>query len=155
MKKFVICLLSCILCLIPLALAGCGDSPNEESLEECPIGYMVEPYPSFPFDYSMQWNETEYLIHIDSITITLIEKNIINEGDIVSGEFFPYTFHVVVRAYTAATLADRSISVRLLRNDSLTMLKSNVKNTGEIEWTQIWHTMSIPQVSFSDIILYD
>lgn len=77
MKKLFVDLISAVLCFSLFALVGCGKNKattTETSPDMCEIGYQVDVYPEFAFDYLAQLNEESYTVHIETITVTLIEK---------------------------------------------------------------------------------
>ena len=157
MKKLSIGLLVILMCGILCVFAGCDTNPTENkdiNIEDCEVGYKVDVYPNFPFDYSAELDGESYIVHIESIEVTLTEKNAIKEGEVVTEQFYPYAFTVVAKANTTSTLVGRTINIRILRNDLLCMIQTKVKESGEIEWVQIWNLFSIPKLSFSDIILF-
>lgn len=155
MKKiFTFALSLTVLLCATLGLSACGET-KEASLEDCEIGYQVHVYPEFAFNYSLNWDDTNYLFYIESITVTLTEKKSIDSETTLAGTFYPYTFQVSANATTTSELAGRLVSIRLLKNDALTMLQTTIQPDGKIEWSQTWYAMSEPLISFSDILLYN
>ena len=155
MKKLFVALISAVLCFSLFAFVGCGKNSEIPSPDDYQVGYQITPYPNFSFNYVAEVENETYTVSISSLTITLTEKNVIEPNQTISGEFYRFSFQVVIKATTDSILTNRETAIRLLRNDTLTMLKSTIQEDGTIEWAQVWHTLSIPQVCFSDIIIYN
>lgn len=119
MKKFGYILLSLILCLTGLTVAGCSKDKYDDytvDLSKLEVGAEIPVYPNCEFDYVLtptneEFNGKEITFHINSIAATLSGKNYINEGDVVKTAFYPFEITVHVSGQTDITLAGKTISV--------------------------------------------
>lgn len=111
MKKLFVSLFSVVLFVFSIVgFTACGNNNSLPDLADCEIGYQLPVYPTCEFDY--KYND-EYIVHIDSITVTLVEKNTIEEGDILDEKFSPYYAEWIVKGSTDATLAGKDIFIEL------------------------------------------
>lgn len=133
MKKFSYILLSLILCLACLAIAGCSSDErnNTVDLSKIEVGAEIPVYPNCEFDYVLtphiegSESNKEYTFHVSSFTATLIKKNSIQEGDKLTETFYPFEVQVSLSGYTSQDLAGYTLSV-IIWHESLIDL-SNIR----------------------------
>lgn len=134
MKKFSYILLSLILCLTCLAVAGCSNDERDDytvDFSKMEVGAEIPVYPNCEFDYVLtphiegSESSKEYTFHISSLTATLVKKNSIQEGGILTEAFYPFEVQVNVAGYTSQDLAGYTLSV-MIWHESLIDL-SNIR----------------------------
>lgn len=157
MKKLFVSLFSVVLFVSSIVgFTACGNNNSLPDLADCEIGYQLPVYPTCEFDY--KYND-EYIVHIDSITVTLVEKNTIEEGDILDKKFFPYYVEWVVKGSTSVTLAGKNIFIELHSTEDSSGTSKNYHGTIESDGTffvknkrgtyenSIWYFNEVSQIS--------
>lgn len=104
MKKLSIVLVTIVLCCSAFLFTGCDQAktvennsviPSQYDLSKMEVGTIVDLYP--PFDYKLvERDQTEHIIHVKSFTATLLKKNTINKGDLISGYFSKYEIQIEI-----------------------------------------------------------
>lgn len=127
MKKFAVGTILIALCtVLCLGFVGCSKPqvlPKDNELPNLPdaeIGTQFTIYPTVPFNYQI---EEGFVIHFDSITATLIEKNEIEENGTITDEYYtPYIVEIKVLGSTDPVHAGEKIYIKFAY---LSMVYSN------------------------------
>lgn len=146
MKKFSYILLSLILCLTCLAVAGCSNDEYDDyivDLSKMEVGAEIPVYPNCEFDYVLTpYNELhadvnkEYTFHISSLTAKLAKKNSISSNDVVSEQFYPFEIQIDTTGYTSPELAGYTFSIKVCCQTSfidIAGIDCVISPTGEFE----------------------
>ena len=94
MKKVCLILVGLLLCFSFAGISGCADNSRENNvpttydLSKIEVGTEMPIYPAFEFDYKVN---DDLIIRISSMSVTLTEKNEINPGDIIEGDYNFFT----------------------------------------------------------------
>lgn len=159
MKKLTIALIVlAILACSVFALTACNKEetttdPFAYDLSKMEVGDEIPVYPGVSFDYVL---EDGNVVHIESITATLVAKNVINEGDTIEGKFYPYEIEFNVKAKTSAELVGENIVI-YLADDELTgfALVDIVDENGSLTITDSYGFVGSSPLRFSNIsIMY-
>lgn len=140
MKKLFVALISTVLCFSLFAFAGCENNHTQvetPNLSECDIGFQVPIYPSFEFDYQVN---NECLVHISSITMTLVEKNYLQQGELVTGDFQPFVFELNAIGKTEERFAGEKIYIQLQAEEQYKtqyFYSAIVNGDGTIAWEEL------------------
>lgn len=158
MKKFLVVCLSLICLMFTFGLTACGDKAETLDLADCEIGYELPVYPNCKFnykitydDYKQQTLDVPVIVNIDNINAILVEKNDINEDDVLEQPFHMYKINLVIVGHTDKELSGRELRIWLI--DQLTgntfSNKATIDENGNINWNYYSYCNSILQrISF-------
>ena len=151
MKKFFI-IFSIIVVACVCCLAGCVKSNGSQVLDlnSCEIGYEFEVCPNTEFDYKINDN---FIIHIQNIKATLIEKNKIGDNDVLQGRYSPCVVRIQVIGYTNSIHKGARVDIIVCSLSVGMNIPVTISNdgtfTGEIETNAI--RVAYP-IYFSEVI---
>lgn len=139
MKKFAVGTILIALCtVLCLGFVGCSkpqELPKDNELPNLPdaeIGTQFTVYPTVSFNYQI---EEGFVIHFDSITATLVEKNEIEEnGTIIDERYYPYVVEIKIIGSTDAKHAGKEIYIDIAAAAMYSAL-TTIKEDGTISAT--------------------
>ena len=163
MKKFFVNLMCAIMLVCAtIGLTACGDDKTSNQLPDladCEIGYQMPIYPSYEFDYQVS---EDCVVHIKSITMTLIEKRTISPNELLTDKFQPYIFELNALGSTDVKFAGKTIYLRLLASQQYKTeyyYSAVIQEDGAIHWKvqqNLWCSASnlfFHYVDFGQILL--
>ena len=142
MKRFLCAVVSSVLCMTFLActmfaLAGCGaqETNNDDaSLNEYNIGDQLDVYPNCKFNYQVN---DDCVVVVNSIKVTLAQKNVIEANETVLEPYYPYVFHVYANGYTDKKFAGKTIYLLVIVEEMYKQFfyyEATIENDGSIIW---------------------
>lgn len=152
MKKFLVVCLSLLCLMFTFGLTACEDKNEMIELTDCEIGYELPVYPACEFDYKVN---DECTIHVSSIKATLIEKNEIHEGDLLTEKFDPYVIRIDFNGYTNASHADKNIWLSISLQTYSTTIKTHIDQNGKMRGSTIAILKYTPIITFESLYISD
>ena len=152
MKKFLVVCLSIVCLMFTFGLTACSDKNELVDLADCEIGYELPVSPNCEFDYKVNDDCT---VHVSSIKATLVEKNEIHEGDILTEPFTPYVVELQFIGSTDISNIDKNIKVRLNLQITSISITTAISSDGYINGTTIAYLKYTPTITFETIYLAD
>lgn len=106
MKKVLLALLSVVLIFV---FTGCSDNQTgvekPVDFDDMEIGTQLQTYPDYEFEYAYTSGDKQYKFTIQEFKVELCEKNTIEQGEMLDGEFYPYAIKMSVKGFVDKELA--------------------------------------------------
>lgn len=163
MKKLSVILVTILLCCSAFLFTGCDQPktvennsviPHEYDLSNVAVGTKLPTHHPANFSYQYQENDKTYTFHIDDFSAELYEKRTINEGDVITGAFYPYTVKITVKGHTDASLTGGFYNIRFKCGFFTPSIKCEIQEDGSFSGEVLHMTYSYSQLYFYDLVIY-
>lgn len=160
MKKLSIVLVTIVLCCSAFLFTGCDQAktaennsviPHEYDLANVEVGTKLPTLHPANFSYQYQKDDKTYMFHIDDFSVELYEKRTINEGDVITEKFYPYTIKLAVKGYTTPEASGQSFYITFSNGRAGYAIDIVVGKNGEFFGERKVNLTYYTMLHFSDI----